>query len=182
MIANAKEVAEYQTFQTPLGKSADRFKTSPTAHILAKLLFPFVRTPINLLKYAGERTPLGVFSQEVRDNLAGKNGAVARDTQIARITLGTMVGVAALRMASQGLITGGGPADKSKKSSCRLMAGRTTASRLAICTIAIIGLIPSALSWALSPMLTRSHTRPAPTIPIKSTSRRWCSLPSARTS
>jgi hypothetical protein len=89
------------------------------SHILAKLVVPFVRTPINLLKYAGERTPLGVFSREVRDNLAGKNGAVARDTQIARITLGTMVGVAALEMASQGLITGGGPADPKQKAIMR---------------------------------------------------------------
>ncbi|MCK1479330.1 hypothetical protein IVB27_32470 [Bradyrhizobium sp. 197] len=119
MIANAKRVAEYQTFQTPLGNVGRSVQNFSNSHILAKLVVPFVRTPINLLKYAGERSPLGVFSREVRDNLAGKNGAVARDTQIARITLGTMVGVAALEMASQGLITGGGPADPKQKAIMR---------------------------------------------------------------
>jgi hypothetical protein len=116
MVGKAKDVAEYQTFQTPLGKVGRAVQNFSNTHILAKLVVPFVRTPLNLLKYAGERTPLGLFAQEVRDNLSGKNGAVARDTQVARITLGTMVGVAAFEMASQGLITGGGPADKAKKS------------------------------------------------------------------
>lgn len=119
MIANAKKVAEYQTFQTPLGNVGRSVQNFSNSHILAKLVVPFVRTPVNLLKYAGERTPLGVFSSEVRDNLAGKNGAVARDTQIARIALGTMVGVAALEMASQGLITGGGPHDSKQKAIMR---------------------------------------------------------------
>jgi len=116
MITHAKAAAEYQTFQTPLGKVGRSVQNFANSHLLAKFVVPFVRTPLNLLKYAGERSPLGVFSQEVRDNLSGKNGGVARDTQIARITLGTMVGVAAYEMASQGLITGGGPADKGKKS------------------------------------------------------------------
>jgi hypothetical protein len=119
MIAAAKKVAEYQTFQTPLGNVGRSVQNFSNSHILAKLVVPFVRTPINLLKYAGERSPLGVFSREVRDNLSGKNGNVARDTQIARITLGTMVGVAALEMASQGLITGGGPADSKQKAIMR---------------------------------------------------------------
>lgn len=116
MIANAKKVAEYQTFQTPLGNVGRSVQNFSNSHILAKLVVPFVRTPINLLKYAGERSPLGVFSREVRDNLSGKNGAVARDTQIARITLGTMVGVAAFEMASNGYLTGGGPADPKQRS------------------------------------------------------------------
>lgn len=119
MIDHAKTVAEYQTFQTPLGKVGRSVQQFSNSHLLAKMVVPFVRTPINLLKYAGERTPLGLFSSEVRDNLAGKNGAVARDTQIARITLGTMVGIAAIEMASQGLITGGGPADPKQKAIMR---------------------------------------------------------------
>jgi hypothetical protein len=115
MALHAKEVADYQTFQTPLGKVGRSVQNFANSHMLAKFIIPFVRTPLNLLKYAGERTPLGLFAEEVRDNISGKNGAVARDTQIARITLGTMIGVATYELASQGLITGGGPADKGKK-------------------------------------------------------------------
>jgi hypothetical protein len=40
MIANAKKVAEYQTFQTPLGKSAARSRTSPTATSWQSWSFP----------------------------------------------------------------------------------------------------------------------------------------------
>jgi hypothetical protein len=115
MAEAAKKVADYQTFQTSLGKVGRSIQAFSNSHPLAKVVVPFVRTPLNLLKYAGERSPLGVLSQEVRDNLSGKNGARARDTQIARIALGTMVGVTAFGMASQGLLTGGGPADKGKK-------------------------------------------------------------------
>jgi hypothetical protein len=115
MIAIAKKFADYQTFQTPLGNVGRAIQNVSNAHPLIKVIVPFVRTPINLLKYAGERTPLGVFSREVRDNLSGKNGGAARDTQLARITLGTMVGVAALEMASSGVLTGGGPADAKER-------------------------------------------------------------------
>lgn len=119
MVTHAKGVAEYQTFQNPLGKIGRAIQNFSNTHPLVKVILPFVRTPLNLLKYAGERTPLGLFSSEVRDNLSGKNGAVARDTQIARITLGTMVGVSMYEMASQGLITGGGPADPKEKAVMR---------------------------------------------------------------
>jgi hypothetical protein len=120
MIDAAKKVAEYQTFQTPLGKFGRSIQAVSNAHPALKIIVPFVRTPLNLLKYATERTPLGVFSREVRDNLSGKNGAAARDTQIARITIGTMVGTAALGMAAEGLITGGGPADPKEKAILKL--------------------------------------------------------------
>ncbi len=115
MIEAAKKVADYQTFQNSLGKLGRAVQAASNAHPLVKVVIPFVRTPLNLLKYASERSPLGLFSQEVRDNLASKNGTRARDTQIARIALGTMVGVVAYNLASQKTITGGGPADKAKR-------------------------------------------------------------------
>ena len=115
MVANAKKVADYQTFQNQLGKVGRAISAFSNSHPLAKMVVPFVRTPLNLLKYAGERSPLAILGQEARDNLAGKNGAAARDTQIARIALGTFVGITAFQMASSGQITGGGPADKAKR-------------------------------------------------------------------
>jgi GNAT superfamily N-acetyltransferase len=115
MMGKAKDVADYQTFQTPLGKVGRSVQTLANSHMAVKFIIPFVRTPLNLLKYASERTPLGLFSAEVRDNLAGKNGTVASDTQVSRIALGTAVGVATYGLATQGLITGGGPADKNKR-------------------------------------------------------------------
>ena len=119
MVEAARKIADYQTFQTPLGPTGRAIQQFANSHILAKLVVPFVRTPINLLKYAGERTPLGLFATEVRDNISGKNGAAARDTHIARMIVGTSIGVAAYEMAANGLITGGGPTDSKERAVLR---------------------------------------------------------------
>ena len=76
-----------------------------------RVVMPFIRTPVNIVKFAAERSPFAPLFKEVRANLAGKNGAVARDTQIARIGLGSTVSAATAYMALEGAITGGGPAD-----------------------------------------------------------------------
>jgi hypothetical protein len=61
-----------------------------------------------------------------------------------------MVGVAALRDGLAGPDHGRRPGRSKQKAIMRPTAGRTTASRSAICTIAIIASIPSASSSARS--------------------------------
>lgn len=120
MIAAGRKDAEYMTFQNPLGWIGLKLSQITNAEGLpgfaAKMVLPFVRTPLNILKYAGERSPLGLFSKEVRENLSGKNGDIARDTQTARIMLGTMAGLAVYEFVANGQVTGGGPNDRSKRS------------------------------------------------------------------
>lgn len=123
MTARAREAALYNTFQTKLGPATQTVMNLREIIPGAWLILPFIRTGVNLVKYATERTPLALASRllpeslpsPVRDNLTGKNGREAQDTQIARIVMGTglMVGVVAL--VSAGLITGGGPDDKEEK-------------------------------------------------------------------
>lgn len=115
LIDAAKKHALYQTFQNSLGRTGIAIQQFANSHILAKIVVPFVRTPINILKYARDRTPIGLASREVRDNLMGKNGAIARDTQVARMALGSMVATTAATLAYQGLITGGGPSDPKER-------------------------------------------------------------------
>lgn len=115
----AKSNAEYQTFTNPLGPTGKAIQTFANSHPLAKFIVPFLRTPINIVKYAGERTPLGLISREIRENLSGKNGTIARDTQIARLGLGTSLAAATVGLAAQGLITGGGPSDNAQKALMR---------------------------------------------------------------
>jgi hypothetical protein len=115
MLEAARATANYQTFTRELGPLGQAIQKFSNAHVLAKLVIPFVRTPVNIVKYSGERTPLAVFSQQVRDNLGGKNGAVARDTQLARLAMGAAVGATGMYLASQGLITGGGPRDPAQR-------------------------------------------------------------------
>jgi Sec-independent protein translocase protein TatA len=109
MFTHAKAFALEQTFQNDLGtigKHAQRLlQSGPLA-----LLFPFMKTPINLAKYAWNRTPgLQFLSQSLyADILAG--GARA-DMAIGRLTLSNMMGMFWYGLAQQGLLTGGGPVD-----------------------------------------------------------------------
>lgn len=112
--------AEYQTFTNSLGPTGRGIQNFANSHFLAKLVVPFVRTPVNILKYAGERTPLGLLSKEIRDNISGKNGTRARDMQMAKLALGTTIATAAMWQTMQGNLTGGGPSDPKHKSLLRM--------------------------------------------------------------
>lgn len=111
----AQDFADYQTFQNELGKAGKSVQQFANTHPLLKLLIPFVRTPVNILKYAGERTPLSLFSKEVRKTIAGVYGDIPRDEQISRLTLGSLISVSALGLAAKGHITGGGPTDPKQR-------------------------------------------------------------------
>jgi hypothetical protein len=124
LMTAASKHADYQTFTNALGKTGVGIQMFANSHLLAKMVVPFVRTPLNLLKYANERTPLGVFSREVRANLNGTNGKIAQDTQIARMAIGTSLGMTAIALADQGIITGGGPSDKNEKAALMLSGWR----------------------------------------------------------
>lgn len=119
MKAEADAHALTVTFQNPLGKLGNATMAWANSHPVAKVIVPFVRTPINILKYPVKRTPLGVFSKEVRENLNGKNGAIARDQEAARMILGTSIASTAAYLAGQGLITGSGPSDPSERALLR---------------------------------------------------------------
>ncbi|MFZ5791861.1 MAG: hypothetical protein ACOY3L_14310 [Pseudomonadota bacterium] len=111
MLEKARATAQYQTFQSELGDFGKSVQRLANSHPLVKIVVPFVRTPFNLLKYAQARSPLGIFSKELRDTMAGKYGSVARDTAQARVILGTGIAVTAITLAAKGLITGSGPKD-----------------------------------------------------------------------
>lgn len=117
----AIKAADYQTFQKELGKLGNSVIAVSNAVPEVGFIVPFVRTPANILKYAGERTPLaGVnllvpFSQELKANLSGINGTIARDTAIGRMVVGTSLMTMTAMYAKQGYITGGGPKDPNER-------------------------------------------------------------------
>ena len=109
----AVDAARYQTFTKPLGDTGQAaqkwIRTVPALRLVA----PFVRTPTNILKYVGERTPLAALSKSVRADIAA--GGARRDLALARIGLGTMVMGVAADMTASGMMTGGGPSDPKMK-------------------------------------------------------------------
>lgn len=105
----AKEFAAYTTFTRDLGETGQNVQALAGTP-LGRIILPFFRTPTNIFKYVGERTPLAFASNAVREELAagGARGAL----QMAKISLGSMTMAYLGSLASEGVITGGGPKDK----------------------------------------------------------------------
>jgi hypothetical protein len=130
MIALGKKHAAYQTFTNSLGPTGRSIQAFANSHVVAKFIAPFIRTPVNIAKYAGERSPLGFFMKEARENLSGRNGQAAVDTQQARILMGTTVMGAAAYFAWNGLITDGGPIDNNQQNTLRQTGWQPYASAI----------------------------------------------------
>ena len=125
----ARTAATYGTFQTKLGPIGQMVMNlrEYTSGYGSWLIVPFIRSGVNIIKYALERTPFAMVSalgtskpsRVLHNNLRGLNGRAAQDTAIARIVMGTgiMVGVAAL--VGAGVITGGGPDDPEERNLLR---------------------------------------------------------------
>jgi hypothetical protein len=109
MLKDAHASARYWTFQKELGPSGRAVQQFSNNFILGKLLLPFVRTPSNIIKFAGERSAFGLAMPEVRQAL--RAGGRARDEALAKISLGSGLSTAAVVAALRGRITGSGPTD-----------------------------------------------------------------------
>jgi hypothetical protein len=108
------ENARYLTFTKKLEGVSRHITEAQTELPLLRLIMPFVRTPTNIVRFAGERTPLGFAMREFR-NARGP----ARDRQLAKITLGSMAGAAIASYAAEGKITGSGPSDPAARQALR---------------------------------------------------------------
>jgi len=81
-----------------------------------KFIDPFVHITGNVIEQSlGQRTPLALFSPDMRADLSGKNGTHAQDKAMGRIMLGTAVSAAVAGYVMEGSITGGGPKDREEK-------------------------------------------------------------------
>ena len=73
-------------------------------------MLTFVRTPVNILRFSAERSPAAPLLKEWRaDYLAG---GARRDLAVAKMAVGTGIMAYSVKLAADGHITGGGPADK----------------------------------------------------------------------
>lgn len=112
MLERSMDYARYLTFQRKLGPLGSKVSGATQDAPILKLFLPFVRTPTNLLKFAVERSPAAPLLKEWRaDWLAG---GARRDLAVARVMLGTGLGMAIYDLALQGKITGSAPTDRSK--------------------------------------------------------------------
>lgn len=107
---DAQEFAAYTTFTRELGTAGSAVQMAVQNVPFGRVVLPFIRTPANIFKFAGERTPLALASKAVRDELAA--GGERQALALAKIGLGSMTMAFMASLAANGLITGGGPKDK----------------------------------------------------------------------
>lgn len=124
----ARDFANEATFTSPLGPGMQSLQTTINMVPALRLVFPFIRTPANLVRYTFERSPLAPISSEVRQQLMGARGPAAQDMAIAKITLGSTIAGFAATLAQAGYITGGGPADPGNMTGTRVLKERLEAT------------------------------------------------------
>ena len=115
----AENFSFYQTFSQALdqagapfeslGRATQKLHEGVNEVPLARLVLPFIRTPFNIARFAAERSPLGLMSANVRQQLMSNTaeGAMAR----AKMALGTMIMGTVAILSAEGRITGRGPQD-----------------------------------------------------------------------
>jgi hypothetical protein len=114
MLEAVAKRGEYLTYQKELGEIGKLvFKVRSTVPGL-KYFVPFVKTPLNIAKFALERTPLNLpvlAAKAARGELKG----AALSEELAKPLMGSMLATAAYQMAEQGLIVGGTPKQRAEK-------------------------------------------------------------------
>lgn len=110
MRAQALSAARTGTFTSPLGKTGGAVQSIAANTPGLRYIMPFVRTPTNIMKYVGARTPgLNMLSSNVRAEFAA--GGARRDMMLAKTTLGGSLYAVAAYLTAQGYIVGGGDKD-----------------------------------------------------------------------
>lgn len=103
------DAAKYMTFTEELEKGSIGRKVQDLAatNLVARVLVPFVRTPINIAAATLERTPFAWVVPSWRK--AYDAGGIQRDMALARAATGTGIVTTGATLAAMGRITGGGP-------------------------------------------------------------------------
>jgi len=115
---SAIDASRYQTFTNKLGKAGKSIENVRNNIPFARVIMPFVRTPINIMSFTFERTPLAPLMKSVREEIAA--GGARRDLALAKITMGSMVMAVSADLALSGSCTGAGPVDRDQKNIKRI--------------------------------------------------------------
>ncbi|KQU66663.1 hypothetical protein ASC75_08480 [Aminobacter sp. DSM 101952] len=106
--------AQVTTFQQELlpGTLGATIQQVRSRHPILHLVLPFVKTPINVLRYGVKMTPgLNLIQKEYLDAIRGAAGPEAQAQAVGQMALGSVFMGLAANLALSGKLTGAGPAD-----------------------------------------------------------------------
>ncbi|MBO6726511.1 MAG: hypothetical protein JJ911_12695 [Rhizobiaceae bacterium] len=110
----ALQEAQVTTFQQELlsGTAGATVQMARSRHPVLTFVLPFVKTPVNVLRYGWKMTPgLNVLQTEYREALLGRHGAEAQAQATGQMALGSLFMGISATMALNGKITGAGPSE-----------------------------------------------------------------------
>lgn len=98
---------------------------------LLKFIDPFVTISSNIFDQSIiQRTPVGFFFEEVREDILGKNGNAAQDLAVAKMVAGTALAITFAGLAAEGYATGAGPTDPRQAEMWRLAGNQANSVRI----------------------------------------------------
>lgn len=106
----AADSALYNTFTNDVGsfgRGIMNLRNIDSPLNPAMFVLPFVRTPVNIARYAFERSPFAPLVGQWRADIAA--GGARADLALARMSTGTAIMMTALDLADSGIISGAGP-------------------------------------------------------------------------
>jgi hypothetical protein len=108
ILEKAAARGKYLTYQQELGRIGNQVMKLRNDIPGLKYLFPFVKTPTNIFKFAMERSPLG-FLSVLKQAYKGELKGAELSEKLARPLMGTILGTTVYQLAEDGYITGGSP-------------------------------------------------------------------------
>ena len=115
--AKSEDFARLATFTQEAGETGQAIQAFLKSAPAAKIIVPFFNVLNNIAKFTGSRTPLALFSKNVRADLAA--GGARADMAQARLASGTMASLGFLSLAMGGGMIGGEPTNSALKESFR---------------------------------------------------------------
>lgn len=109
----AADAALYNTFTNAPGGLGQALMSMREKVPAVTFVLPFVRTPVNIARYAFERSPFAPLVAQWRDDIAA--GGARADLALARMATGTSIMTMALDWADTGVISGKGPANQAER-------------------------------------------------------------------
>lgn len=113
----AIDASRYQTFTNQLGPAGKAVENLRNKMPYARVIMPFVRTPVNIMSYTFERTPLAPLSASFREEIAA--GGARRDLALGKLVMGSTIMAISADLTLSGHLTGAGPTDRDAKNILR---------------------------------------------------------------
>lgn len=110
------DAALYNTFTNQTGKFGQAIQNLRNAGGAANpmwLVLPFIKTPVNIARYAFERTPFAPMVGQWRADIAA--GGARRDLALARMATGTTIMGVSMAWTQDGTVSGAGPSDPGER-------------------------------------------------------------------